>query len=338
VDGAGQFVDAYWTVAAIRFLSDPRDVQNHRRLLVAVEQAISFLAERQLPHGEFPSLVSAQPDLNARCAPDSNYFTTPQVLWSLGFVRDRRVSSLVRRAARFLAAGVESDGSWRFFTARVRRHIDPDVDVTACAAAALRTRPRDAGCDLVRTRAVLLSTHDQVGRFRTWIRSKPANDLDSVANANVLWFLGDDPATAGAAHWLCSLVEADAVSGSYPYYESPLALYHAIARAFFAGASQLASLRNKLIPSVVGCARPDGSFGNVLDTAFAVCALHNLGASEHSTVNAAVASLLRHQRRDGSWQPLAAWNGPEWPAPRSLWWGSECWTTALAMEALARVR
>jgi hypothetical protein len=61
------------TVAAIRVVVDPRRVQNHTRLQTAVERGISFLAARQLTHGEFPSLVSAQRNLRARSAPDSNY-------------------------------------------------------------------------------------------------------------------------------------------------------------------------------------------------------------------------------------------------------------------------
>ncbi len=305
-----------------------------RNLLTVIDRAVASLAVRQLPYGEFPSLVSADPRLRGRCAPDSNYFTTSQVLWSLRFVRHRRVPPLVRKAAGFLVEGVETDGSWRFFTNRVRRHIDPDVDVTACAAAALSAC--GASSDAAPTRAALLTARDAAGRFRTWIRSEGANDLDSVANANVLWFLRDDPTASGAARWLRGLLEGGAAVGSYPYYDSPLALYHAVARAIFAGAQELASLRDVLVASVLDCALTDGSFGDVLETAWALCALHNLGASDHPSVRPAVASLCRHQRRDGSWPALPAWNGPEMPAPRSLWWGSESWTTALAVEAIAR--
>jgi len=305
-------------------------------VLARLDRAVGFLAQEQLPDGEFPSLVSAEPELRRRCAPDTNYFATSQVLWSLGFVPGRRASSLARRAARFLAAGVECDGSWRFFTPKVVRRIDPDVDVTACAGAALRGREERLGYDPRRTRSILLSACDEVGRFRTWIRKDPRNDLDSVANANALWFLRNDPAAKGCAHWLQNLVESNVSLGTFPYYESPLALYHAIARAIFAGASQLAPLRQRVVDNILSMARVDGSFGNVLETAFAVCALHNLGASGEVAVRHAVSLLSRRQRRDGSWPALAAWNGPELPAPRSLWWGGECWTTALAVEALAR--
>ena len=305
-------------------------------VLARLDRAVAFLEQAQLPDGEFPSLVSTEPELRRRCAPDTNYFTTSQVLWSLSFVPGRPASSLARRAARFLAAGEESDGSWRFFTPKVVRRIDPDVDVTACAGATLRGRASRLGYDPDRTRSILLTACDEVGRFRTWIRKGPRNDLDSVANANVLWFLGNDPATNGCALWLQDLVESNTSLGTFPYYESPLALYHAIARAVFAGADQLACLRQRLADLILSMARVDGSFGNVLETAFAVCALHNLGVSGELSVRRAVVLLSRRQRRDGSWPALAAWNGPELPAPRSLWWGGACWTTALAMEALAR--
>jgi hypothetical protein len=101
----------------------------------AVDRAIAFLRAEQMEDGEFPSIVAPLPDMGGVSAPDTNYFTTPQVLWSLGFVFHRRpIATLRARAAEFVERGCEA-GAWRFFTPKVRRRIDPDVDITACCAA-----------------------------------------------------------------------------------------------------------------------------------------------------------------------------------------------------------
>lgn len=286
----------------------------------------------QSDDGEFASVVSTRPDMKGVRAPDTNHFTTPQVIWSLGFVRDRRVPSMRRRAGDFLLRGRETDGTWRFFSPKVRRRIDPDNDATGCCAAALHAL--GALTDPARTREALLAHRDAQGRLLTWLRPAGPNDLDSVANANALWFLKDDPDAHEAARWLVSLVVDGSEAGTFPYYETPLALYHALARARFAGASTLAEADTVLVRRVCAHQRADGSFGNALETAFAVVALANLG--EREAARAGARWLRRAQRRDGTWPDCAAWNGPEVPAPRSVWWGGAAWTTALALEAIVR--
>lgn len=298
------------------------------------ERAISFLRSAQLDDGEFPSVVAPQPDMGGVSAPDTNYFTTPQVLWSLGFVfRRRPIATLRARATDFVQAGCES-GVWRFFTAKVRRRVDPDVDTTACCAAAvLSSNPL---FDAAPTVEALLRTVDDQQRFLTWIRSEGANDLDAVANANALWLLGADPRGDAAARWVCSVIEAGADRETFPYYESPLALYHAASRALYTGAAALEPARATMARAVHGLQRRDGSFGNALETAFALCSLHNLGEGDSPVSERGREALRAMQLRTGAWPDCAAWNGPESPAPRALWWGGRAFTTALAIEALAR--
>ena len=304
----------------------------------AIRSAVDFLSARQLTDGEFPSVVGSDPDLAGATAPDTNYFTTPQVLWSLGFVRDRRCARMIRRAASFVAGGCDADGSWRFFTNKVLRRIDPDTDTTACAAAALVARAPDRLPSMENVRSALLRCRDSDGRFFTWMRTTTHNDVDAVANANVLWFLRDDPAATGAATWLTEILRSGDESKVHPYYESPFALYHAAARACYAGASRLLPARTAILDRVRARMRADGSFVDPLDTAFALCTLCNLGLTADEAVARGSEALVAAQRADGGWAATAVWNGPELPAPRSVWWGGECWTTALCVEALARAR
>jgi hypothetical protein len=298
----------------------------------AEDRAVDALRALQCEDGEFASVVSTRPDMKGVRAPDTNHFTTPQVIWSLGFVRHRRVPSMRRRAGAFLLQGREPDGTWRFFSPKVKRRIDPDNDATGCCAAALRALGSLSGDAL--TRDALLGHRDAQGRLLTWLRPAGPNDVDSVANANALWFLGDDPDARDAARWLVSLVVDGGEAGTFPYYETPLALYHALARARFAGAHALAAADEAVVRRVRAHQRADGAFGNALETAFAVVALVNLGERESSRAGARW--LRRAQRRDGTWADCAAWNGPELPAPRSVWWGGAAWTTALALEAIVR--
>lgn len=300
----------------------------------AVDRAIAFLRAEQIEDGEFPSIVAPQPDMGGVSAPDTNYFTTPQVLWSLGFVFHRRpIATLRARATEFVERGCEA-GAWRFFTPKVRRRIDPDVDTTACCAAAvLSTNPL---YDVGPTLDALARARDEGGRFLTWIRSEGPNDVDAVANANALWLLGADERGAAAGRWLCAVIEGGADRATFPYYESPMALFHAASRALYTGARSLEPARATIRRAVLDAQRADGSFGNALETAFAVCALHNLGDGASSQAVRGCAALRAAQLRSGAWPDCAAWNGPELPAPRSLWWGGRVFTTALAVEALAR--
>lgn len=300
----------------------------------AITRAVTALRAMQSDDGEFESVVASRADMRGARAPDTNHFTTPQVLWSLGFVRDRRVAAMRRRGAAFLLRGQEPSGAWRFFSPKVRRRIDPDNDATGCAAASLRAMSLCETSE--RTRRVLLAHRDDEGRLHTWLRGAGPNDVDSVANANALWFLGDDAEARGAARWLVSLVNEGRDAGTFPYYETPLALYHAMARARFCGATCLDDAAAALRARTLAHQRDDGSFGNALDTAFALCALINLGDARSEAVAQGARWLKRRQRPDGAWPDCAAWNGPELPAPRSLWWGGRAWTTALAVEVLAR--
>jgi hypothetical protein len=89
-------------------------------------------------------------------------------------------------------------------------------------------------------------------------------------------------------------------------------------------------------PRIAARQQADGSFGNPVNSALAVCTLLNLREPQHPAVARAVGSLLAEQRADGSWPRVAIWSGPEAPASRTLWRGTEELSTGLCVEALAR--
>src|SRR5262249_36809948 len=155
-------------------------------------------------------------------------------------------------------------------------------------------------------------------------------------NANVLWYLGDRPETRAACDYLNTLVVEGAEAESSWYYEGSLALYYAISRAWESGVTRLEAACRAIPPRIAARQEAAGSFGNPVNSALAVCTLLNLGEPQHPAVAGAVGSLQAEQRADGSWPRVAVWNGPEAPAPRSFWYGSEELSTGLCVEALAR--
>ncbi|MCC7537508.1 MAG: hypothetical protein IT379_14890 [Deltaproteobacteria bacterium] len=289
----------------------------------ATRSGLRFLAQRTAS-GELPCLVAEDPTL-ARGVPDSNYFAAAQALWSLAAVEG--AATLVRRLARFVESGALTTGAWRFWTSKTYRPVDPDTDMTACAAAALRSVGRSFP---PATTDVLLRAR-RAEHFVTWVRpSDRPNDVCAVVNANVLWCLGQRAETAATVEWLLSLVTRPASTLPLLYYDTPLFLYHALSRAYADGVERLATATPAILAAVGGLRGRDGRYGNALETALAVATLANLGERDPEAARA----LASAQREDGSWPEAAFWNGPEQPAPRSLWWGSAELTTAVALEAL----
>jgi hypothetical protein len=171
---------------------------------------------------------------------------------------------------------------------------------------------------------------DSRGRFFTWLREPGApNDIDAVVNANVLWWLGDHDETEGASRFVRAVLRDDDGVDAYPYYENILALCFAAARAWSCGARSLEGARGDIIARIAERQRDDGSLGNVWDTATSLAALKYLGEARREPAQRTRAWLMARQSEDGSWPRGAAWNGPEWPLARSLWWGSEALTTGV---------
>ncbi|MBL8679955.1 MAG: hypothetical protein JNK05_12350 [Myxococcales bacterium] len=297
-----------------------------------IRRAVEALVALQLDDGEWPTTIASRMDMGGVTAPDTNYFTTPQVLWSLRALRSEFGQAL-ERGARFVEAGARR-GAWPFWTPKVRRPVDPDVDTTACAAAALVAVDRDF--DAAPAIAACLAMRDDDQRFLTWIRDRSrANDVDAVVNANALWLLGDHPAAEPVVDWLLALIAARAEAAALLYYDRPLTVLHATSRALVAGCAALERGRGVMLERLETLATEETAFGDALDNAYALVVANNLGEGRSRLAARARDALWRQQRADGLWPGVSAWNGPEHPAPRMLWWGAEAWTTAVAIEGLS---
>jgi hypothetical protein len=313
----------------------------------AIGRAAGFLLAAQRPDGGFRCLRCRDPEL-ASGEPFGCHFTTALALGALGLTGDPRVEPARARAADRLLAEMEA-GTWRFSDRADRHRYPPDLDDTALISHVLegwlagRTdatgEVRGAlGGILAANRALIAEHRDGRGRFLTWFRGHGAGDeVDSVVNANVVLYLGDGEVAAAACDWLLEIVEAGDEESTYWYYLDPLALYAALARAIAAGAGPLAPASPAVAERVRARRRPDGSFGSPLATALAISTLALLDRADPGTVAIAAAYLAAAQRPDGSWPREAFTAGPPPPSPRSFWFGSEEETTALCLDALARL-
>ena len=302
----------------------------------SLKRAVSFLARRQLPWGEFRADRYSTPDLRGRGRKDSGVFGTAVVLHALSRVDDPRVAALIQRGLSFLLEERGVEGVWCYWSSRNTATITADVDVTSCAGHLIQMlRPAAVHPD---SRAAVMENRDARGRFLTWFR-KPGlpNDVDAVVNANALLFVGEQDSVA-AADALVHVLNTRSETASYCYYLDDLSLYYAISRAWrHGGVTRLGACRDVIMGRTLVRRGPDGSFGDELATALALCTLLSWKGLPWPAVAESADFLLRAQRRDGSWAARAYYAGPVAPTPHEVWWGSPEMTTALCIEAFAEL-
>lgn len=327
----------------------------------SLSRAIVFLQESQLAHGEFRTCAATNKALTVDCHPDSACFITALVLYAIGSSDDPRVPALIARGLDFLAAEMEGQGMWRYWSSRNARHnyLPPDLDDTCCISFLLKKYSRP----LPANESLILGNRNAHGVFYTWLsasRTLPSKfvskrvreqirqvsdpdvelvmslsgtlgNIDCAVNANVLLYLGESSATQSAIDYVIETVLDDRVHARSTYYLHSLSLYYLVSRAFINRVSSLEKTRATIVRRLESAQANSGAFGNALSTALAACALLNFGEAS-STVDRAVQSLLQAQNPDGSWARHAMFLGP---AP---YYGSEELTTALGIEALTRYR
>ncbi|MDP9105084.1 MAG: terpene cyclase/mutase family protein [Candidatus Eremiobacteraeota bacterium] len=329
-----------------------------------IERAVAFLRRRQLPHGEFAMMLGADRGLSAPVL-DSTPFGTAVVTYALAQLQLTGVADMIARAAAYLRAEMELGGVWRYHAQGNFKHarLPPDLDDTACASYALRVAgspvPANAWLFLAnrdlsgRFRTWILPTRRNrwnlrfavarsLGSVQARLRARrvPApesedtrfrvmrinrDDVDPVVNANVVLYLGERSATRPAIDLVVRAVLADAAPFSL-YYEDPLALYHAAARAYRHAAPSLGVLREPILDRIARRAlRPDPL--TPLQAALAASALLTFDP-DAPLGHELVRMVCSTQREDGGWDAYAYYNV----------WGSEELTTAFCLEALARSR
>lgn len=297
----------------------------------AIVRGVDFLRHVQLPGGELPVLASG--------TPDPAVFPTAVMAHSLSFVA--AANDVREHALDFLAGEMEPRGVWKHWPRAHPHHrfLLPDLDDTACASAALR----QAGRPVPDNRALLLKNRSRHGLFRTWIldyrrplamyafftqtSAKPF-DVDAVANANVLFYLGEAP---DVVDHLLAVLRDDGERHCDKWYENPFVIWYFFARAL----PSISREASDLLVQKIAAATPSSP----LDHALAACSLLACGRTASTDV------LLDMQLPSGAWAAAPVYHGGRSrkrdgtfgePHPDTPWWGSEAWTTAFALEALSR--
>ena len=317
---------------------------------VAISNALNFLAQNQLPYGEFRTYLSTDERMANKCIFDSSPFATALILYCVSFLEDPKVKEITQKAVQFLADEGERPGLWRFWSSRNPKNklCPPDLDTTACVAFVLKKHYSPLlysflfGSNL----KIFLNQRNEQGLFHTFLVSNlPRNPIDSGVNANVLFFLGEREETKPICDYLNNLVLNAQEKGSDNCYSAKIVLYYFISRAYFQGASSLKEIQSVVVQNTLALQQKDGSFGNDLNTALAICTLLNYQHDNRVALDQAIHRMLERQEETGAWSKIPLWRAtPEivWGGEASDWqegfWGSEELTTAFSIEALTRYK
>lgn len=295
----------------------------------SVRRGLQFLHDNQLPYGEFRTYASPSIDMRVTRF-DSAIFVTTFVLYSIARIDYPCVTAMTNRAISFLLEEIRSPGLFQYYTSKNARSIEFDLDDTACASVTLqRSHPLVTGGYNVE---YFIENRNEDGLFYTWVGvATPANDVDSVVNANVVFYLGDRDETKSACRYLIDTIQNGYERDSHRHYVDDMTLYYAVSRAYAHGTSSLSEAREALLEKVLQASKDDGSFGNELATACAMGSLVNFGYDSVTRLRAAARYLEKQQKADGSWRRVGMFKQP------GVYYGSEELTTALCLEALTHV-
>jgi hypothetical protein len=299
------------------------------RLAPSVRRGLRFLQNHQLPYGEFRTYAS--PSINMRVTSlDSSVFVTTFVLYSIARIDCPPGTTMTNKAISFLTEEMRGPGLFQYYTSRNTNSIGFDLDDTACASVALqRSHPLVAGGGNVE---YFIENRNEANLFYTWVgEAGTDNDVDSVVNANVVLYLGDRDETRSACRYLIETIESGRESDSYHHYLDDMILYYAVSRAYTHGTLSLSGAREAIIEKVLQRSNDNGSFGDELATACAVCSLANFQYDGVTRLRDAARYLKEQQSANGSWRRVAMFFQP------GRYYGSEELTTALCLEALTHV-
>ncbi|MDB9315599.1 phytanoyl-CoA dioxygenase family protein [Spirulina sp. CS-785/01] len=333
------------------FLSQP--AKDLERSLV---QAIEFLRNNQLEDGEFPTYGN-----DSLSQPDSSPFVTALVLYSLSFLAaddtHSKVKPVVEKGLKFLVQAMEPGGLWRYWSSKNDRHteIPPDLDDICCISHVLKLN----NLPVPKNHPIILGNQNKEGLFYTWIlpRSIPSitlnyitlgkalshseqlwqltdkDDICCVVNTNVLLYLGESTQTEQSLKYVIDTVLSGKEEERSAFYNHKLSFYYMLSRAYCNGVTALGTVKTPVIAKVSSLQKADGSFGNELLTALAICTFLNFNHIVPS-LDKAIQFLLNTQKADGSWPRISMYGGQL----DKDFFGSEALTTGFCVEALARYR
>ncbi|MCT7963941.1 UbiA family prenyltransferase [Laspinema sp. D1] len=166
-----------------------------------------------------------------------------------------------------------------------------------------------------------------------WIVNQE-KDICCVVNANTVLYLDDDEEECrDAIQYLIKVFRGNPEKFYSPYYNHVTPFYYALSRIIYSRHSPLDSIKEELIEQILSLQKYDGSFGDELKTALAVCSLLNCGF-DGDNLTSAIDFLIQTQQSNGSWRRIP-WYGYH---ENKATYGSAELTTGFCLEALIRYR
>lgn len=305
----------------------------------SIRRSLSFLASSLDGNGAWHCIRFnvARPDVPRHF--ERPPFVSALCALALEACGEARAKAICAATRKYLVQTMEYPGFWRYYL-----HLPQDLDSTALCGLLIRSHPWIA---LERNVPRILANRDDGGRFMTWILAPDEPDVvasfrmeaDPVVNANIIAYLGDRPETQDAQRWLETLIAEGDVEGKSKWYPDTVTVYYATARAMIRAQPALNRLRPLLADRILGLRDAQGDYGNVLHTAQAISALHNIGSLDRIDKKRVVEEFLSAQQEDGSWPEVLAFGDQalNWGAIGQIGHGSEPVTSAFCVEALAHL-
>ena len=305
----------------------------------SIRRGLVFLESTIGENGAWPCIRfnTADPDIPRHF--ERPPFVSALCALALESCEEARAKAMCAATRRYLADTIEYPGLWRYY-----RHLPPDLDSTALCSLVIGSHPWIL---LGRNVPHMLANRDEEGRFTTWVLAKDEPSVaspfrieaDPVVNANVIACLGDRPETRDAQGWLEALIAEGSLDGLSKWYPDTVTVYHATTRAMIRARPALGRLRPILADRILGLHDGKGEFGNLLQAAQAVSALHNIGSLERIDPKRFMETFVNSQRADGSWPELLAFGDQslQWGAIGQIGHGSEALTSAFCIDALVRL-
>ena len=329
-------------------------------LELGLVRAIEFLENNQLDDGEFVVEFDKKyenGEQNEDWQFDSSNFVTSLILYSLHFLDNKKVQNITYKGLEFLRKEMIFGGLWKYWSSKndKQKTIPPDLDDICCISHLFQIN----NIPSPNNKNIILGNRNHEGFFYTWVLPRSItsvilnlitfgkalsysdeiwqltdrDDICSVINANVLLYLGENKNTQKTIENLVNIILNGNEEYHLSFYDHPLSFYYMLSRAYFNGVTSLKTIKIPIITKISKLQKADGSFGNELFTALAICTLLNFNYVLPN-LEKAIQFLLNTQKADGSWQRIPMYGGQ---LDRKLF-GSEALTTGFCLEALARYR
>lgn len=321
---------------------------------------LEFLQKNQLPHGEFMSFeikeeVQKDFEITEKGKYASSTYITSYILYSLSFIEHPAAKNMIEKGLAFISEQLEEPGIWRFYTKERNLKImggqlatytatglTPDLDDTAVCSYALKS----CGINFDQSKGVFTGNKNSNGTYYTWLLDFPKskyytestqyyeifkNDICIGVNANILLYLGENEETYGLCEYInTQIMQENNGCSENIYFHGMLTVYYLISRAYYRSAPSLSDAMKKITQAISAMQKEDGSFGNVIFTAFAVCTLINFDIWDER-IERGLNHILSRQNENGSWDKYVFFYGY-----KSSFCSQEL-TTAICMEAVYRV-